>query len=106
MTDELKPCAHCGGKAIQSNDVGIDIENECYVEFIECVDCGVRCKNAEAWNTRPQEAVPLGEEIERLAGFISIEAGETGSSPEAIAELVLKLGYRRQNTKNEVGNEA
>ncbi len=35
------------------------------------------------------------KEIEQLAGFIAMEMGEKGASCEQIADLVLRLGYRK-----------
>ena len=41
------------------------------------------------------EGDPMDEERDKLAGFIAMEMGEDGSSPLQIADLVLRLGYRR-----------
>lgn len=64
MTDELKPCPFCGGKA--------EFENDNEEWFVFCEKCGsmtvlfeTKPEAKEAWNARPIEYAQAAE-IKRL----------------------------------------
>jgi hypothetical protein len=60
MTDALKPCPFCGGKAQYENDVGHNDEG--FWEWYECTICAAKADSAETWNRRvdlPVRVKPL-----------------------------------------------
>ena len=54
VNDELKPCPFCGGRHIEcNNDTGPN--DDYFVEWIECMDCGAKANDEAAWNRRTPE---------------------------------------------------
>ena len=66
MSEELKPCPFCGSSRVDwENDVGDD--DDYYMEWWECEECGGRAPTKEAWNARVGEEITKRDaEIERL----------------------------------------
>ena len=83
MSDDLKPCPFCGGKAEHS--IGKTGDGKPW-HYVECVDCGatgptpdyadhniavIECR-AEAWNTRADRIEELEAEIKLLSEGVTI----------------------------------
>ena len=76
MTEELKPCPFCGGKAEYDNDTGpLD---EGFWEWYQCQNCGAKQDSITEWNTRIP--LPLPPESEAVEVIVAAFTGSLGMS--------------------------
>ena len=91
MSDDLKPCPFCGGKAEHS--IGKTGDGKPW-HYVECVDCGatgptpsyadhniavIECR-AEAWNTRAERIKELEAKLAKaVEHFITVNRMAEGS---------------------------
>jgi Lar family restriction alleviation protein len=94
MTEELKPCDHCGSDEVKFER---HIANGHFENIVRCQKCGIRVvsiadngreKVIQAWNTRVQPVVPSVNELEDV---INDCMDNTPESEDWLSDLQTKI---------------